>query len=40
MGKKLINFDANMRMAFIIDDVNFPRNDEFNVRSTDELLRY
>jgi len=40
MGKKIVNFDANNKMAFIIDDINMPKKDEFNVRGTDEFFRW
>jgi len=40
MGPNLVNIDPNMKMAFILDDINMPRSDAFGVRSTDELIRY
>jgi len=40
MGKNLINIDANMKMAFILDDINMPHKDLWGVRPTNELVRY
>jgi len=40
MGRKLVNYDANMKMCFIIDDVNMPKKDTYGIRGTDEFFRY
>jgi len=40
MGRNLVNIDANMKMAFILDDINMPRSDSFGIRPTNELIRY
>jgi dynein heavy chain len=40
MGHNLVNIDANMKMAFILDDINMPRVDNFGARPTNELIRY
>lgn len=39
MGKKLVNLDANMKMSFVIDDINMPKPDDYDVRGTDEFIR-
>jgi len=39
MGRKLVNYDANMKMCFIIDDVNMPKKDTYGIRGTDEFFR-
>lgn len=40
MGPHLVNIDANMKMAFVLDDINMPKADTWGVRPTDELVRY